>query len=451
MDRQTKRLVVGSAALALVGWLVSPLLASRASEMIAIAEAPIHFNAARAIDLARQFVARFPSRALGSIEARQSTGFFREVLEPLGYSIEYTHFDATVEGRRQVGRNVLARRPGRLRETVAVVAHYDTTRTAVEGASDNGAAVGVLLELARVFSEETPQHSLLFLASDGGQWGMLGAADLAAGYPGLKDIVAAVSLDGISPGEIDRLSIGTDGLAAGYAPPWLRSLARSALLAEGPGVSEAFGLREHVERAFLLPGSDQGPLLARGIPAVNLDSLSSGRGRMARALLSSEDTIDQIRVATVEKFGRASERLLRSLDTLDPMPDDSMGAFQVIPGRYLSPGLVVLLQGVCFLPFLLAMRGYWREHNDRLSFELIRWETSWYLATWAPFLVAYGALLISYRMGLLPQFDLYPPPPGDPVMENPSWGIVAIILLSGIVSAAVFYLLGRLLTRKITK
>ena len=104
--------------------------------------------------------------SLGSLEARQSSGYLRDHFEKLGYSVSFSHFEATIKGREEVGRNVLAYREGAHPEIVAVVAHYDTAPTTVQGAIDNGAAIGVLLELARVFSDSF-RHGLLLIASDG--------------------------------------------------------------------------------------------------------------------------------------------------------------------------------------------------------------------------------------------------------------------------------------------
>ena len=49
---------------------------------------------------------------------------------------------------------------------------------------DDGSGVGVALELARIFASMPLRHSLLIIATDGEEWGMLGAADFAVNYPG---------------------------------------------------------------------------------------------------------------------------------------------------------------------------------------------------------------------------------------------------------------------------
>ena len=70
-------------------------------------------------------------------------------------------------------------RQGQGAETLAVIAHFDTAPTANQGAAANGSGIGVLLELARVFAESPTHRSLLVIFSDGGEYGSLGAKDIA--------------------------------------------------------------------------------------------------------------------------------------------------------------------------------------------------------------------------------------------------------------------------------
>ena len=67
---------------------------------------------------------------------------------------------------------------------------------------DDSSGVGVLLELARVWSAEQPRRTLVFLLTDGGEWGSLGARDFAASYPERARTIAALSLDFVAAGEL---------------------------------------------------------------------------------------------------------------------------------------------------------------------------------------------------------------------------------------------------------
>src|SRR4030095_16857189 len=200
MDRQQTRIILVLMAVVVVCWLLSVLFVRSKAEALPMVQSAVRFDATQAFRYAKEFVTRFPRRVLGSIEARQSTGYLKQQLESLGYEVDYTHFDAIIAGRRQVGRNVLALKAGRSSEIMALVAHYDTAPTTRQGAMDNGSSIGVLLELARVFSTESPQRSLLLAASDGAEWGMLGAMDLARSYSERGRIVAALALDYVAIG-----------------------------------------------------------------------------------------------------------------------------------------------------------------------------------------------------------------------------------------------------------
>jgi len=85
--------------------------------------------------------------------------------------------------------NILARRPGHASTgTIAVVAHYDSV-PAGPGAADDGAAVGVLLETARLLNQIGPlANDVLFVITDGEEAGLLGAQAFIFSHPARKDV-----------------------------------------------------------------------------------------------------------------------------------------------------------------------------------------------------------------------------------------------------------------------
>jgi hypothetical protein len=438
-------------SLVLLCWLVSPLLARKEVRVWPVALSPSRFDGQRAYQIAAEYVTRYPRRVLGSIESRQSTGFFKEFLEPLGYVVQYMHFDTTIAGHREVGRNVLAMKKGQLPETVVVIAHYDTASTTIQGASDDGAGVAVMLELARIFSTESLRRSLLFVASDGEEAGMLGALDLVRNYSDRARLAAAISLDGVAPGDLSGMSLKCVGLDRGYSPPWLRLAASDAAGAEGLSLAGPSGFEEHLDRTFQLPATDAGPFLGAGIPAANLGSLSSDPQRWRTISHSAHDTIDNLKPVSVEKYGRVAERLVTTLAVLPSLPQEPMAAFEIVRGRYLPPQAVALLHLLCFLPFLGAFIFNWRRYSDDFSVELFQRELTAFFGAWIPFLAVYAGIAVSWSLWLLPRFTLYPPPPEDPVMENPSWKLAAAIFCAGALVAVALYFFGKFLTRKVPR
>ena len=129
-SRETVRIVLAVAVIAAA--LISWLLSARAPDM-PVSRAPLSFDAVHALGAARAFVTENPNRLFGSLESRQSSGTLIDSLSALGYEVEFIHFDARIKNRNRVGRNVLALKKGASEEIVALVAHYDTAATTVEG------------------------------------------------------------------------------------------------------------------------------------------------------------------------------------------------------------------------------------------------------------------------------------------------------------------------------
>lgn len=451
MDTGQKKFVLLLSALAVACWLLSPLAAGPVSQpRMAVPRSP-RFDGGRTYAAALEYAARYPRRPLGSIAARQSTAFFREYLAPLGYRVEYAHFDATVAGHRQVGRNVLAFKKGELEETIAVVAHYDTAVHAAEASPGEGLGVAVLLELARVFSEEPTRRSILFVAVDGEKAGILGALDLARSFGRRSALAAAVSLGGAAAGGLSGIALACVGLDRGYAPAWLRLAARAAAEAEGLDVAELSGFEEHLERSYQLPATGAGAFLGAGIPAIGLEGITAGAPHAHSGLDFSRPAGEGLEPEGIGKFGRAAERLVAALAGAPSLPLESPGAFRIRKGRYLPAPLGVLLHLISFAPFAAAFLFHWRRYNEDFGVELFARETVSFLGTWIPFLVVYAGIAFCWSLRLLPRYSLYPPPAGDPVMESPDWRITAYVFLAGAAAVVLLYFLGRYLTRKVPR
>ncbi len=431
-SRETVRIVLAVAVIAAA--LISWLLSARAPDM-PVSHAPLSFDAAHALGAARAFVTENPNRLFGSLESRQSSGTLIDSLSALGYEVEFIHFDARIKNRNRVGRNVLALKKGVSEEIVALVAHYDTAATTVEGGMKNGAAVGVLLELARVFSQVPTRRSLLFAFTDGGEWGNVGAADLAAGYPLKGHIVALLSLDHVAAGELAAFRLGAAGRRTGYAPPWLRRLAAEAASAQGLGVRQASGLVETVERALAVPRSDQGPFLETGIPAINLGSVSTDPVRVRELFHSPGDSIANIKPESVRAFGLAAERLARSLDEAPTIPREAPDAILRKSGKFLALPWARVVQLLWFLPlglFLWRCIAGARAHFDAAQLTRELWAVA---ATFLPFPVLFLGIRLAGALRLLPTYPLYPATARDPALANPDWKVLGAVFGAAILIA----------------
>jgi hypothetical protein len=450
MDPKQSKIVLGFSVLVIVLWLAVPLLGRR-EQLTPPAKTPSLFDPSRSLQFTQEFVTAYPRRVLGSIEARQSTGYLQQHFQELGYQVTYSHFDATLAGRRQVGRNVYAFRPGTSSGILVVMAHYDTARTTFQGAMDDGSGIGVLLELARVSAGLPMRHAVLFVASDGEEWGMLGALDFARNHPERSRIAAALSLDYVAAGPLQELKLDTVGQMGGYTPAWLRVLARAAVEERQVAVSEAAGFEEFVERALLLSWTDQGPLLNAGIPAINLGSASLDRNRELEIYHSAEDTIGNLNVESIKEYGRAAELILRALDGMPSVPQESMGAFRVHGSIMLAPKVMVVLQYLAFLPLLLTLGFHLANHVQFFSPGRIQREVTSFLGALFPFLLGYSVIMLQSLLGRLPIYTVYPATLKDPVLEQPQVGALGAIFISAILAAAGCFFLARFLSRRLPR
>ena len=420
MNANQIKIVLGITLTVVVCWLTAPFWGGAKTREVLISQTPLQFDPDQAQETTREFVLGNPRRVLGSLESRQATGYLQDHLQSLGYQVGFSHFDAVIAGRREVGRNVLAFRQGSLPGILAIVAHYDTARTTVQGATDNGAGVGVLLQLARVFAGLPLRHSLLVVASDGEEWGMLGAADIANNYAARQHIQAVLSLDGIAVGDLAVLTLDTQGQKSGYTPSWLRRIALHAAEVQGLPVMMPSGFREDIERAIPLSRTDQGPFLHAGIPAINLGSSSTDEARMRQVYHSEEDTIDNLKTSSIAKYGLVAERIIRSLDEL-PASDFVMDdAFRWGRTTYVVGWAVNFLQYLTFLPFLAMLGIGWVQLRPAPGPERALRDISMFLTGLVPFALFYSLILFCRMMRLLPQNSYYPKPLQDPILTQPS-------------------------------
>ena len=75
--------------------------------------------------------------------------------------------------------------PGRSPDEIVILAHRDDDGTG-PGANNNASGIAALIQLAGSYGPRAirPQHTLVFVATDGGAFGDLGARHFAQGHPG---------------------------------------------------------------------------------------------------------------------------------------------------------------------------------------------------------------------------------------------------------------------------
>ena len=163
------------------------------------------FDGATAVQTAKAFVNNNPYRVPGTARAQQATNWVARRFGQYGLRTQRERFHAKIPGRGTVQlENLLAFREGRSNQIIVVLAHRDNSG-ASPGANDNGSGTAALLELARSYATPQapprppePNHTILFLSTDGGAFGGLGAAYFAKHSPYRDRVVAVVDVDSIA-------------------------------------------------------------------------------------------------------------------------------------------------------------------------------------------------------------------------------------------------------------
>jgi hypothetical protein len=177
------RLYRGTWLLVSLPMLVAAFSVTRPAPLPAPALPPA-FDRQTAVQLAHQLTGLYPDRFPGSPGARKAAVWFSQQLAPYGYRTTSDRFSAVVPGYGRLRlENVLAVQPGLSSDAILVVAHRDDTGTG-PGADDNASGTAALVELARAYAtprgagthaRASPAHTILFLSTDGGAFGALGA------------------------------------------------------------------------------------------------------------------------------------------------------------------------------------------------------------------------------------------------------------------------------------
>lgn len=95
-------------------------------------------------------------RVSGTAGAENAALYLADHLKQFGYTPDVDEFKKVVDGRQVIFRNVVATWKGRGKGLIVLVSHYDTKSGISDdfvGANDSGSSTGLLLELARLVSQ----------------------------------------------------------------------------------------------------------------------------------------------------------------------------------------------------------------------------------------------------------------------------------------------------------
>lgn len=265
--------------------------------------------------LAGELVTEIPDRSPGAPRASGAADWFREQVEPYGLAVRAERFSAVIPGRGRVQmQNLVAEAVGRSPRTIVVMAHRDNDGRG-QGANDNASGTAMLVQLARAYGAPPgfpagrlrPNHTILFLSTDGGAFGGLGADWFIKHSPLRHDVGAVINLDSVGgsgrirveiSGDIPRTPSGIylETVAA-------RVAAESGRLPVRPGV-----VRQLLDFGFPFSLYEQAPFVARGVAAVTLTTAGETPPDPVA------DTKERLRGDRLEQVGRSTQDLLGTLD-----------------------------------------------------------------------------------------------------------------------------------------
>uniref|UniRef100_A0A7C5YFP2 M28 family peptidase n=1 Tax=Caldiarchaeum subterraneum TaxID=311458 RepID=A0A7C5YFP2_CALS0 len=143
--------------------------------------------------------------------------------------------------------------------------------------------------------------------------GMHGAKHFVENYegPALKAVIVA---EDPTIGNITAIYLESMGQFKGYSPLWLRKLCRDVGEFLGITVQDPYGFEEYVYRAVDISFTDQGPILANGIPAIEVSSRGDNPELAATIYHTPLDVMEYMRPRSFDVYGRYVYTFLKSLD-----------------------------------------------------------------------------------------------------------------------------------------
>ena len=408
------------------------------------------FSVARPTPLPRAFLPAFdgeatktlakdladkPFRYPGSLGAAD---WFREQLAPYGLPIRTERFSAVIPGRGKVQlQNLIAEAVGRSPRTIVVMAHRDNDGRG-PGANDNASGTAMLIQLARAYGvppglpsgQLRPNHTILFVSTDGGAYGGVGAAWFAAHSPFRNDVAGVINLDSVGGNGRVRMEFGGD-TPREPSGRFLQTIAARVSAQTGRPPARPSALRQLIDLGFPFSLYEQAPFVAQGIAAVTLTTAGDNRPDPVG------DTWRRLRADKLSLVGRAAQD---ALGTLDEGLEFTQGTstYLYLGSRLIRGWAVELVLIACLLPFLATAVDLFarcRRRHIALGPALRAYRSR--LAFWA---WVVGLFELFSLLGAWPHGAARPIPPTSAVAHD--WPAKALLAL------AVLALLGWFVTRE---
>lgn len=304
----------------------------------------------------------YPDRSPGAASNGRLRSWIEDQFRALGLSPKVDQFGAQIPSLDKVDlSNISVTIRGRSATEIVVLAHRDNSGLSPGGGvNDNASGTAAMLELARTYqnrpgyvSSIEPAHTLVFLSTDGGAFGAIGAARFARRHSIEHRVAAVIVLDSIAGSGRPRALFNGD--TTNLPSPVLIATANQ-ILGDQPGavVTHTSPYQQLLNLAFPFSLYEQAPFVARGIPAITLTTAGDRRPDPVA------DTVEKINAdpttkAHLTQIGHTAEQLLAALDQGAPEPRVSSASYIYLGGRFVHGWAVQLLLITLLVPALVAI------------------------------------------------------------------------------------------------
>ena len=412
----------------------------------------LSFSGKRAFTIEDEFVTTFTNRHSGTNQSLLATEWLWEQFTAAGWTCEMDDWEIINYSQPVPLRNVVCRLPGEdandPRE-ILVLAHHDQASTTIQGADNDGSGIAILLHLAEIFaSEGPPKYTLVFVADDAEEYGMVGSRRYIQTHPDTDNIIAGLSLDNLGRYYYDSMILESVGQFSGYGPIWIALTTREAARAGGNlwEVKLKAPFDQVLDQAVPISLTDQGPMVAAGVPALGFGAgyQSEYADEHYRLWHDPDDNMENQSPEALEQSGLISEAWIRQLLSMETFPEQSG------PYLYFDEDQQVLRGAPLYLIFIafvgLFFMGSYFIGTRTIQKKRIGWREALphYLGLWLPLVASILLLYLFVEVGIMDKYHLYPATTKDPAMLNPRWSAVILFLLG----LGLFFWIGRRLVRK---
>jgi hypothetical protein len=347
----------GTALLVAIPLLIAAFTVSR-PEQLPPPSLPPAFDQQAAVEGTRELALQFPDRSPGTATADMAADWVSERLRSYGFRVQHDRFQADIPGlgNRQL-QNVYAVAPGRSGAALVVLAHRDNVGTG-PGASDNASGTGALLELARGYGLRaspapgvaaapiTPAHTIVFLSTDAGSFGGIGAIRFLEHSAYRNRIEAAINLVAVGGRQTLRLELAGDRPRS-PDPTLIQTAASRVEQRTGETPRRPTALGQLIDLAFPFSFYEQAPFVGKGVPTFTLTTANESPPP------PETDTVNALVPRRIGQAGGVAEDVLGSLDEGVALPG-STSTYIYLGPRIIRGWAIKLVLIATLFPFFLA-------------------------------------------------------------------------------------------------